>query len=137
MKTAFYSLILSVCVFLAARGDLTIAYSTTVQPASHAQVLAQLQSIKSEFWDAANTKMPDFRDFPGLPIRMQIIVGKENQPGEHGAAPAHPTEITSTVTRVSLDSIPDSQFSVPADFKETKLPNIFNKAAIPSASPSP
>ena len=264
MKTAFYSLILSVCVFLAARGDLTIAYSTTVQPASDAQnaqaspgeappgaaaatnmtikvkgdklridvsspqvttildgttgelinllndkktvvrisgdkmkaiadmlnkfsnkkenrekprliptgqkeiingyeteqytyegpdfkatywiapnypnganVLAQLQSIKSEFWDAANTKMPDFRDFPGLPIRMQIIVGKENQPGEHGAAPAHPTEITSTVTGVSLDSIPDSQFSVPADFKETKLPNIFNKAAIPSASPSP
>src|SRR2546421_8700048 len=75
-----------------------------------AAVLAQLQSIKSEFWDAANTKMPDFRDFPGLPIRMQIIVGKENQPGEHGAAPAHPTEITSTVTGVSLDSIPDSQF---------------------------
>src|SRR5205823_4802270 len=36
-----------------------------------AAVLAQLQSIKSELWDAANTKMPDFRDFPGLPIRMR------------------------------------------------------------------
>jgi len=289
MKTAFYSLVLSVCVFLAARGDLTIAYSTTVQPASRAQnaqaspgeappdaaaatnmtikvkgdkarvdvsspqvttildgttgelinllndkktvvrisgdkmkaiadmldkfsnkkenpekprltptgqkeiingyeteqytyegpdfkatywiapnypnganMLAQLQSIKSEFWDAANAKMPDFRDFPGLPIRMQIIVGdenhgeeshgkenrgkenhgnenraKENQTREHSAVSGHPTEITSTVTGVSLESIPDSQFSVPADFKETKLPNIFNKAAVPSASPSP
>src|SRR5437773_6515966 len=50
-----------------------------------AAVLAQLQSIKSEFWDAANTKMPDFRDFPGLPIRMRVIVGKNNPADEHGA----------------------------------------------------
>src|SRR6266480_3793364 len=136
MKTAFYSLVLTAFVILPLRADLTIVYSTTVQPASHGQkeqptpsavaaatnmtikvkgdkarfdkprltptgqretingyeteqytydgpdfkamywiapnypngaaVLAQLQSIKSEFWDAANTKMPDFRDFPGL-----------------------------------------------------------------------
>jgi Domain of unknown function (DUF4412) len=103
-----------------------------------AAVLAQLQSIKSEFWDAANTKMPDFRDFPGLPIRMRMIVGKENQGGDHGAGvPEHPTEITSTITGVSLDSIPASQFTVPADFKETKLPDIFNKNANPLVSPNP
>src|SRR6266566_9186761 len=93
-----------------------------------AAALAQLQSIKSELWDAANTKMPDFRDFPGLPIRMRIIVNKENHGGEHGASPSGcPTEITSTVTGVSLDSIGDSQFTVPPDFKETSLPDIFNK----------
>ena len=103
-----------------------------------AAVLAQLQSIKSEFWDAANTKMPDFRDFPGLPIQMRIIVGKQNAAGGHDASAAgHPTEITSTITGVSLDSVPDSQFSVPADFKETKLPDIFNKTAAPSVSPNP
>src|SRR6266581_306374 len=95
-----------------------------------AAVLAQLQSIKSEFWDAANTKMPDFRDFPGLPIQMRIIVGKQNAAGGHGASASdHPTEITSTVSAVSLDSIPDSEFRVPADFKETQLPDIFNKNA--------
>lgn len=103
-----------------------------------AAVLAQLQSIKSEFWDAANTKMPDFRDFPGLPIRMRMIVGKGNHADAHGdSAPDHPTEITSTVTGVSLDSIADKQFIVPADFKETKLPDIFNKNAAPSVSPNP
>jgi len=103
-----------------------------------AAVLAQLQSIKSEFWDAANTKMPDFRDFPGLPIRMRMIVGKENAAGQHGAgAPGHSTEITSTVTGISLDSIADSQFRVPADFKETKLPDIFNKNAATFVSPNP
>jgi hypothetical protein len=102
-----------------------------------AAVLAQLQSIKSELWDAANTKMPDFRDFPGLPIRMRMIVGKQNHAGEHGAtASGHPAEITSSVTSVSLDSIADSQFAVPPDFKETTLPDIFNKNPASSA-PNP
>ena len=102
-----------------------------------AAVLAQLQSIKSELWDAANTKMPDFRDFPGLPIRMRMIVGKQNHAGEHGASPSEPhTEITSTITDVSLDSIADSQFTVPPDFKETSLPDIFNKNPASSA-PNP
>jgi hypothetical protein len=122
-----------------------------------AAVLAQLQSIKSEFWDSANTKMPDFRDFPGLPIQMRIIVGKQDAAGGHGAkerpagahakesqagghgasASGHPTEITSTITGVSLDSIADSEFTVPSDFKETQLPDIFNKNAAPSVSPNP
>src|SRR5436190_10939798 len=103
-----------------------------------AAVLAQLQAIKSELWDAANTKMPDFRDFPGLPIRMRVIVGKENPAGEHSPSGlGHPIEITSTVTGVSLDSIAASQFTVPPGFKETSLPDIFNKNAAPSASPNP
>jgi hypothetical protein len=103
-----------------------------------AAVLAQLQAIKSELWDAANTKMPDFRDFPGLPIRMRMIVGKENPGREHGASGlGFPIEITSNVTGVSLDSIADSQFTVPANFKERKLPDIFNKHAAPSIAPNP
>ena len=109
-----------------------------------AAVLAQLQSIKSELWDAANTKMPDFRDFPGLPIRMRMIVGKQNHADEHGAShehgaspSGHPAEITSTVTGVSLDPIAASQFTVPPGFKETSLPDIFNKNAAPSVSPNP
>lgn len=80
--------------------------------------------------------MPDFRDFPGLPIRMRVIVN--DLPAEDGAGGSgHATEITTTVTGVSLDSIPDSQFTVPADFKETKPPDLFAKTPTPSVSPSP
>jgi hypothetical protein len=118
--------------------DFKATYWITRNYPNGAAVLAQLQSIKSEFWDAANTKMPDFRDFPGLPIRMRMIVGEENSASGRGAsASGHLTEITSTVTGVSLDSIADSQFTVPANFKETKLPDIFNKSATPSVSPNP
>jgi hypothetical protein len=114
-----------------------------------AAILAQLQSVKSEFWDAANTKMPDFRDFPGLPIRMQIILTKQDEQTKpeatpetkrprHSEPPGHATEITSTITSVSQDPISDSEFTVPADYKEPKLPDIFGgHTASPSASPSP
>src|SRR5207247_7117303 len=108
--------------------DFKATYWITPNYPNGAAVLAQLQSIKSEFWDAANTKMPDFRDFPGLPIQMRIIVGGKNQGGEpdgkenqeraHAKAReagghavsawGHLTEITSTVSAVSLASIADS-----------------------------
>jgi len=103
-----------------------------------AAVLAQLQSIKSELWDAANTKMPDFRNFPGLPMQMRVIVGEQNTARGHDAhGSGHSTEITSTVSAVSLASIPDSEFRAPADFKETKLPDILNNNAAVSVSPHP
>src|SRR5437763_1756043 len=115
-----------------------------------AAILAQLQSVKSEFWDAANTKMPDFRDFPGLPIRMRIILTKEDQQTTPSVTPAkkrpghseqlfgHATEITSTITSVNENPISDSEFTVPADYKEPKLPDIFGKpSAAPPVSPSP
>jgi hypothetical protein len=104
-----------------------------------AAILAQLQSIKSEFWDAANTRMPDFRDFPGLPIRTRMILSKETPADKPGTSPSeHVTEITSTIASVSHDPINDSEFTVPSDFKETKLPDIFNKLnPAPSVSPSP
>src|SRR4029077_17652018 len=98
--------------------DFKATYWIATNYPNGAAVLAQLQSIKSELWDAANTKMPDFRDFPGLPIRMCMTVGKNNPADEHGpkeshgdghgvSVSGHPIEITSTLTGVSLDSIAD------------------------------
>src|SRR6266508_2113545 len=103
-----------------------------------AAALAQLQSIKSELWDAANTKMPDFRDFPDSPIRLRIGDRNLAIAAEHAAGGLeHPIEITSTITGVSLDSVADGQFTVPANFKERKLPDIFNQNAAPSVAPNP
>src|SRR5438876_11796412 len=59
-----------------------------------AAILAQLQSINSDFWNAANTKMPDYRDFPGLPIRTRMTMTKQSQPTKPGGtAPGGATEI--------------------------------------------
>src|SRR2546429_5075344 len=74
-----------------------------------AAILAQLQSIKSEFWDAANTRMPDFRDFPGLPIRTRMIIGREDHATYRGTRrSADATEITSTINSVNQNRVNDS-----------------------------
>jgi len=49
-----------------------------------AAILAQLQSIKSEFWKTTNTTVPDYRDFPGLPIRTRTTMTKQSQPTKPG-----------------------------------------------------
>lgn len=119
--------------------DFKATYWVALNYPNGAAILAQLQSLKSEFWNATNAKMPDFHDFPGLPIRTQIIMAKEAQEKKADTKPSgHATEITSTITSVSQDPLSDSEFSVPSDYKETKLPDIFeHKGAAPSVSPSP
>jgi nitrogen regulatory protein PII len=104
-----------------------------------AAILAQLQSINSDFWNAANTKMPDYRDFPGLPIRTRMVISKQDQADKSNPGSSdHGPEITTTITSVNRNPISDSEFTVPGDFKEIKLPDIFNKKnPAPSDSPSP
>ncbi len=100
-----------------------------------AAILAQLQSIQSEFWNAANPGAPDYRDFPGLPIRTRMTTTIQGQATKSGGTA---TEVTSTIISVNQNPISDSEFTVPSDFKETKLPDIFDKKnTAPSASPSP
>jgi len=102
-----------------------------------AAILAQLQSIKSEFWKTTNTTMPDYRDFPGLPIRTRMAITKQNQPTKPGGtALGGATEITTTIISANQNPISDAEFAVPSDFKETKLPDIFDKKNT-GPSPSP
>jgi len=90
-------------------------------------ILKELQSLKSEAWTASNAKMPDYRDFPGLPIKTVISVGGN--------------QITSTITSIRKDPVSDAEFSIPKDFQEIKTPEINSRlegnAKKPSADTSP
>lgn len=77
-----------------------------------AAILKEMQALKSEAWSAVNTKMPDYRDFPGIPIKTVIFSG-DNQ-------------ITSTIVSIKRDPLNDAEFSVPKDFEEKKTPEISN-----------
>jgi hypothetical protein len=89
------------------------------------EILRQLQAVKSEAWNAAKTKLPDYRDFPGLPLRTRMVLKKVGMPGGQGAAAGGGTEITTTITSVKQDPLSDSEFAVPKDFKEVEIPDIF------------
>jgi hypothetical protein len=75
-----------------------------------ANILKQLQSLNSGFLQT-NTKMANYRDFPGLPLKTEVTVGNGQK-------------ITSTVTVVKQDSLSDADFSIPKDFQEITPPDI-------------
>jgi hypothetical protein len=75
-----------------------------------AAILKQLQAINPDIWKTSNAQMPDYRDFPGLPIKTVISVGGN--------------EITTTLTSVKQDPLNDADFTVPKDYEEMKLPDM-------------
>lgn len=83
-------------------------------------ILKQLQSISPAIWKTSKTPMPDYRDFPGLPLKTVISMG-ENQ-------------ITMTIVSVNQDPLSDADFAIPKDYQEMKLPDM---SGLRGASPKP
>jgi hypothetical protein len=69
-----------------------------------------METMQPGQWNIQQTGMPDFRDFPGLPLKIVVNSGGK--------------EITSTLVSVKQDRIPDTEFSLPADYSEIKMPAI-------------
>jgi Domain of unknown function (DUF4412) len=85
-----------------------------------AAILKQLQSVNPAVWKTSNTHMPDYRDFPGLPIKTVISSGGN--------------QITTTLASVKQDPLSDADFAVPKDYQEMKLPDM---SGLLGASPKP
>ena len=85
-----------------------------------AAILKQLQSINPEVWRASNTQMPDYRDFPGLPIKTVLSMAGN--------------QITTTLISIKEDPLSDAEFTVPKDFQEMKLPDM---SSLLQQSPTP
>jgi hypothetical protein len=75
-----------------------------------ASILKQLEVLDSGVWKPKNTEMPDYRDFPGLPIKFDITVNG--------------SQITTTLTSIRQDALNDSEFTAPKDFQEVKAPEM-------------
>ena len=103
------------------------AYWIATKYPDAANILTQLQSLNSGF-PQTSTKMADYRDFPGLPLKTEVTVGNGQK-------------VTSTITAVKQDPLNDADFSVPKDFQEIKPPDISGalggKASKPSGEASP
>ena len=73
-------------------------------------IMKQLQATSSQAWNSTGMGMPDFRDFPGVPIRTNVSMGGQNY--------------VTTITGVKLDPLPDAEFTVPQGYQEMKMPNM-------------
>ena len=72
-------------------------------------ILRQLKLLQDKAFAPVRRRQPDYYDFPGLPIRTKMKEEKE--------------EATITITSTSQAPIPDSEFAVPADYAEVKMPD--------------
>jgi len=95
-------------------------------------IMKQLQSISPQALTAGAVATPDFREFPGLPIRTNMVMGE--------------TKIVSTIKAVKTDVLPESEFTVPEGYKEMKVPDMSRmldpkptrkEGTKPGASPKP
>ncbi len=75
-----------------------------------AAILKQLQVLNAQTWKPANKGMPDYSDFPGLPIKTVVSIGGH--------------EITTTLRTIKQDPLSDSEFAVPKDYRELKVPEM-------------
>ena len=75
-----------------------------------AAILKQLQSLNSEAWNPKRIGMPDYRDFPGLPLKTIVSVSG--------------SKVTTTLTSIKQDPLNDAEFAIPTDFQEVKVPEI-------------
>jgi len=75
-----------------------------------ASILKQLQALNPDVWKMSNTQMPDYHDFPGLPIKTVLTM--------------QGTQITTTLVSVKEDPLNDADFVVPKDYQEMKLPDM-------------
>ncbi len=109
--------------------DFKAVYWIATDYPNGAEILKQLQAIKTDAWNVTGMNWPDYHDFPGLPLRTHFT-------SKNAAAAG--ADITSTIVSVNQDPVSDSEFTVPSDFKEVKVPDIFGgKESEPPVSPTP
>jgi Domain of unknown function (DUF4412) len=91
-----------------------------------AGILKQLQALNPDVWKISNAQMPDYREFPGLPIKT-VLSMRGNQ-------------ITTMLVSVKEDPLSDTEFSIPKEYQEMKLPDmsdVLKEKATPASSVAP
>jgi len=86
-------------------------------------ILRQLKLLQSGAFTAVRKPMPDYYDFPGLPIRTKMTLQGQQ-------------EATTTIVSVSQAPIVDSEFTVPAGYAEIHLPEFELHGRVPSTAPT-
>jgi hypothetical protein len=88
-----------------------------------AVILKEMQAAQPAALANAATNMPDYRNLPGVPIKIEMD--------------AQNRHIVMTLVSIKRDLIPDANFVVPSDYSEMKMPEIFGGKKAPPTQPTP
>src|SRR5437773_4841433 len=76
-----------------------------------AAIMKEMKTAQPSALANSGTNIPDFRDLPGVPVKIEMDTVRGH--------------VVMTLVSVKRDLIPSSEFSVPADYTEMKMPDIF------------
>jgi hypothetical protein len=88
-----------------------------------AAILQEMQATQPTALASATPNMPDFRDLPGVPVKIEMDAQKRH--------------IVMTLVSIKRDPIPDSEFAVPAGYSDMKMPEIFGGKNAPGPPRTP
>jgi hypothetical protein len=86
-----------------------------------AEILKQMQAPISGAWKPSNMGMPDYTDFPGMPLKTIISVGESH--------------VATTIISIKQDPLSASEFEIPKDFQPMKQQT--QPGGAPSTSSTP
>ncbi|HEX4667974.1 MAG TPA: DUF4412 domain-containing protein [Chthoniobacterales bacterium] len=86
---------------------------------NYKSILDQMAVLQKGAFASVTKGLPDYHALPGLPLRTLVKI-----PGQ--------PEITSTIESVSLDPLPDSDFTAPEDYSEIKMPDFLGNGQPPT-----
>src|SRR5437660_9794262 len=84
------------------------SFWVTTKYTDAAGILKQMQSPISGAWKPSNMGMPDYTDFPGLPLKTVISLGEN--------------KVSTTIMSIKKGPISATEFDVPKDFQEMRKP---------------
>jgi Domain of unknown function (DUF4412) len=88
-----------------------------------AAILNEMKSAQPSVFANSGTNVPDFRDLPGVPVKIEMDTARGH--------------VVMTLVSAKRDPIPDSVFGVPPNYTEMKMPDIFGEKKIPENPPGP
>jgi hypothetical protein len=83
-------------------------------------IIQEMKAAQPSAFANSGTNIPDFRDLPGVPVKIEM-----DTPRGH---------VVMTLISAKRDPIPNSVFDVPANYTDMKMPDFFGGKNIPGNS---
>jgi len=85
-----------------------------------AAIMKEMKTAQPSALANSGAGVPDFRDLPGVPVKIEMDTVRGR--------------VVMTLVAVKRDPIPNSEFSVPVDYTDVKMPDILGRKNVPDNS---
>ena len=80
-------------------------------------IIQEMKAAQPSAFANSGTNIPDFRDLPGVPVKIEMDTARGH--------------VVITLISAKRDPIPNSVFDVPANYTDMKMPDLFGGKKVP------